>query len=111
MLAARRLARSGWKSSKQPELDIVQESFTTSGASAVAELPSGSSNHWNPWWMPREVAVPRSLNILTAIQVASGATPTELPPASPPTITPMVHVPWPLTSVGVVGCSPFGSYQ
>ncbi|HEY8112559.1 MAG TPA: hypothetical protein VII16_06790, partial [Actinomycetes bacterium] len=31
--------------------------------------------------------------------------------ASPPTITPMVHVPWPLTSVGVVGCSPFGSYK
>jgi hypothetical protein len=23
----------------------------------------------------------------------------------------MVQVPWPLTSVGVVGCSPFGSYQ
>src|SRR5262249_9601230 len=57
------------------------------------------------------VAVPRSLNILTAIHVASGATPTELPPASPPTITPMVRVPWPLTSVGVVGCCPFGSYQ
>src|SRR5262249_54797160 len=101
----------GLKSSTQPEADIAHELLTTSGASAVAGLPAGSSSHWNPWWIPVEVAVPRSLNILTAIHVASGATPTELPPASPPTITPIVQVPWPLTSTGVVGCCPFGSYQ
>src|SRR5215813_1174014 len=111
MPTARRFARSGSKSSTHPEADIAHESLTTSGASAVAGLPSGSSSHWNPWWIPVEVAVPRSLNILTAIHVASGASSTELPPASPPTITPIVHVPWPLTSVGVAGCSPFGSYQ
>src|SRR5499425_437241 len=111
MPAARRVARSGWKSSRQPDADVAHELLTTSGASGVAGLPSGSSSHWNPWWIPVEVAIPRSLNILTAIHVASGATPTELPPASPPTITPIVQVPWPLTSTGVVGCCPFGSYQ
>src|SRR5215472_16020062 len=111
MPAARRLARSGWKLSRQPDFYIAHESLTTSGASALPGLPSGSSSHWNPWWIPVEVAVPRSLKILTAIHVASGAIPTELPPASPPTITPMVQVPCPLTTVGVAGCSPFGSYQ
>src|ERR1700745_1701135 len=111
MPAARRLARAGWEASRHPAGGRGHESLTTSGASAVAGLPSGSSSHWNPWWIPVEVAVPRSLKILTAIHVASGAIPTELPPASPPTITPMVQVRWPLTSVGVAGCSPFGSYQ
>ena len=61
--------------------------------------------------MPVEVAVPRSLKIFTAIQVASGATPMEEPPLLPPTMTPIVWVPWPFTSVGVVGCWPLGSYQ
>src|SRR6185312_2264746 len=57
------------------------------------------------------VAEPRSLKIFTAIHLAPGATPTPVPPADPPTITPIVQVPWPLMSVGVVGCWPFGSYQ
>src|SRR5262249_29445144 len=111
MPAARRLARSGSKSSRQPEADVAHELLTTSGASGVAGFPSGSSSHLTPWWIPVGVAAPRSLKILPAIHVASGAPPTELPPASPPTITPMFQVPWPLTSVGVAGCSPFGSYQ
>jgi hypothetical protein len=72
---------------------MVQELFTTFGASAVAGLPSGSSSHWYPRWIPVEVAWPRSLKILTAIHRASGATPTEVPPPSPPTITPIVWVP------------------
>jgi hypothetical protein len=55
--------------------------------------------------------VPRSLKIFAAIHLASGATPTELPPALPPTMTPIVCVPCPLMSVGVVGCCPLGSYQ
>ena len=90
---------------------IVQESSTTSGASLVAGLPSGSSSHWKPRWTPAAVATPWSLKIFTAIQRASGAIPIAEPPASPPTIAPIVHVPWPLTSVGVVVCSPLGSYQ
>src|SRR6266550_699160 len=109
--AARRLPRSGWKSRLQPPADIVQESLTTSGASAVAGFPSGSSSHWNPRWIVVEVVLPRSLKIFTAIHFASGATPIELPPASPPTMTPIVWVPCPFTSVGVLGCCPFGSYQ
>src|SRR5262245_31136733 len=88
MPAARKVARSGSKSSRQPEAHVAHELLSTSGASAVAGFPSGSSSHWNPWWIPVEVAVPRSLKILTAIHDASGATPTELPPVSPPTITP-----------------------
>src|SRR5439155_5703935 len=67
--------------------------------------------HWYPLWIPVVVAAPRSLKTFTAIHRASGATPTAVPPASPPTITPIVAVPCPLMSVGVVGCSPFGSYQ
>src|SRR4029077_15161232 len=61
--------------------------------------------------MPEEAAFPRSLKIFTPIHLASGATPTEVPPASPPTMTPIVHVPWPLTSVGGDGFSRLGSYQ
>ena len=57
------------------------------------------------------VAVPLSLKILAAIHVAPGAMPIDVPPASPPTMTPIVAVPWPLRSVGVVGCWPYGSNQ
>src|SRR3972149_2245953 len=55
-------------------------------------------------------AVSASLKILTAIHRAPGATPMVDPPASPPTIIPIVPVPWPSASYGV-RCSPFGSYQ
>src|SRR5690349_23876550 len=44
--AARSARRSGWNSRLQPDVDIVQESLTTFGASAVAGLRSGSSSHW-----------------------------------------------------------------
>src|SRR5262249_40248657 len=111
MPAAHKVARSGSKSSRQPEAEVAHELLTTSGASAVAGLPSGSSSHWNPWGIAGGVGVPRAVELWRAIHAASGAPPTELPRASPPTITPMVRVPWPLTSVGVAGCSPFGSYQ
>ncbi len=57
------------------------------------------------------VAVPLSLKIFAAIHVAPGAMPIDVPPASPPTMTPIVAVPWPLRSVGVVGCWPYGSNQ
>src|SRR6516225_3937170 len=111
MPAARRLLRSCSNSRLQPGLDRVQELSTTFGASVVLGLWSGSSSHWKPWWIRVVVAEPWSLKILTAIQRASGAMPIEVPPASPPTITPIVAVPWPLTSVGVAECSPLGSYQ
>ena len=39
-------ARSGSNSSEQPGLASVQELLTMLGASAVAGLWSGSSNHW-----------------------------------------------------------------
>src|SRR5689334_22264294 len=111
MPPARRLRRSGWNSRLQPAAEPVHEAFTTSGASAVAGLPSGSSSHWNPLWIAVVEAAPRSLKIFTAIQRAPGATPIAVPPAEPPTITPAVAVPCPLTSVGTLGCWPFGSYQ
>ena len=46
--------------------------MTTFGASAVPGFPSGSSSHWNPWWMRAVVAEPWSSKILTAIHCASG---------------------------------------
>src|SRR4029079_417159 len=45
-----------------------------------------------------------------AIQRAPGATPIVLPLRSPPTIVPVVCVPWPLLSYGD-SCSPYGSNQ
>src|SRR5574340_1051303 len=42
--------------------------------------------------------------------LASGATPMAVPPIPPPTMRPMVCVPWPSGSYGLA-CSPCGSYQ
>ncbi len=111
MPAARRFCRSSWNSRLHPGELSVHELLTTFGVSAVLGSLSGSSSHWKPRWIPAVVATPWSLKILTAIHLASGATPIEVPPASRPTMTPIVHVPWPFTSIGVVGCWPFGSYQ
>ena len=103
--------RAGSRGCSRP-LDIVQELLTTSGASAVAGLPSGSSSHWKPWW----------------IAVERGDAPVvEDLDRDPPGVRrhpdrrcrrrrrrpsrPSSAVPWPFTSVGVVGCWPFGSYQ
>ena len=61
--------------------------------------------------MPEVFAEPPSLKILAAIHVASGATPIVLPPASRPTMMPIVSVPWPDRSVGMEGCWPLGSNQ
>ena len=73
--AARRLRRSAWNSSEQPATDIVHESLTTFGASAVAGFPSGSSSHWKPRWMVVDVAAPRSSKIFTAIHGRRGRHP------------------------------------
>src|SRR5262249_55916880 len=109
--AATRLARSGAKLTSQPLMLLsAQELLTTSGASGVFGLPSGSSSHWKPRWIALLVATPLSLKILTAIHCACGATPIVAPDALPPPITPIVQVPWPFRSVGVA-CWPDGSYQ
>ena len=70
------------------------------GASSVAALRSGSSSHWYPRWIRLSVDEPWSSKILTAIHFASGAIPRAVPPASPPTITPVTQVPCPLASNG-----------
>ena len=82
-----------------------------SGVSAVPGSPSGSSAHWKAWWIAVRELPPASFQIRAAIQLAPGATPIEVPPASPPTITPIVPVPCPVRSVGIVVCWPYGSYQ
>src|SRR5918992_1432658 len=74
------------------------ELLTTSGA--LAGSPPGASIHWKPSWMMLVVVEPESRKILTAIQSASGATPTTSP-GGPPTIVPATCVPWPLPSAGV----------
>ena len=61
-------------------------------------------------WIALAVAFPLSSKIRAAIQVAPGATPIVVPPDPPPTITPIVAVPWPLASNGAM-CCPYGSYQ
>jgi hypothetical protein len=74
-----------------------QELLTTSGA--LAGSPPGASIHWKPSWMMLVLVEPESRKILTAIQSASGATPTTSP-GGPPTIVPATWVPCPLPSPG-----------
>ena len=101
------MRRSSWNSRLHPGLLKVHELLTTAGASGVPGLPSGIHQPLESQVDGRGRGDVRlSLKILTAIHCAAGATPTEVPPASPPTITPIVQVPWPLRSVGVVGCWP-----
>ena len=110
-IPADRIARtSSWNSKLQPAPPNAHELFTTCGASGVAGFASGSMTHCIAWWMAVAVAVPRSLKILAAIQRAPGATPTDDPPADPPTMMPIVAVPWPDRSVGVA-CWAYGSYH
>ena len=102
--AARRAWMSWANSRLQPPEANVHELLTTCGASAVAGSPSGSSSHWNARWVLLVRLWPASLKIRAAIQRAPGATPIDVPPALPPTITPITWVPWPLMSVGAAGC-------
>src|SRR5262245_54647810 len=53
--AARSARRSSWNSRSHPAVVIDQELLTTSGASGVLGLPSGSSSHWKPWWTTADV--------------------------------------------------------
>ena len=110
MPAATSAARSASNSRLQPGTPWSHELLTICGASAVLGLPSGSSVHCNARWILLVVALPRSLKILAAIHFAPGATPIAVPPCAPPTITLIVHVPWPAASKGEL-CWPYGSYQ
>ena len=90
MCAARSACRSSWKSVLQP-CCAPHERLTMFGASSVAELPSGSSSHWNAAWMPLSVLCPMSSKARAAMNWAPGAMPMPLPA----TITPVTSVPWP----------------
>jgi hypothetical protein len=76
----------------------VQELLTTAGKSRVEGFPSGSTTHWAAArrLLPRPDPFPPIA--LATITLAPGATPMGVPLASPPTIVPMVWVPWPLSS-------------
>ncbi len=77
------------------------EALTAWGASSVDGSLSGSSTHWNAWWIAEIVEAPASLKTRAAIQRAPGAVPIEEPLASPPTMRPVTPVPCPVLSYGV----------
>ena len=89
MSAARSASMSAWKAVLQtPSSVMPQESLTTSGASSVSGLPSGSSSHWNTSCTALSVVTPALSKIRPAIHCASGAMPMAVPPASPPRTRP-----------------------
>ena len=78
-----------------------------SGTSCVAGFPSGLRSHWNPSMIILVNPLPLSSNPFTAIHVAPGATPIEVPVKleTPPTIIPIVPVPCPSKSQGTAELS------
>ena len=76
----------------------VHELLTTAGKSSVAGLPSGSAIHCAAARRLVPRPAPSAPIALATIARAPGATPIGAPCASPPTIVPMVCVPWPLSS-------------